>query len=836
MNIRAFLGKAALTLLLCLVLIRTAQCQIVITPSDSVVFTVDSLVKKMVGPGVLISNITYNQGLFSKGLGYYTDTSNILNLRNGLVMSTGYVDKIPGPNTSTFLSDQVSGSSIDPDLSGLINSTDLSDLSSIEFDFIPLSDTLAFNFVFGSEEYAFFSCPGVVFNYNDVFGFFVDGPSPQGGLYNKFNVARLPFTNTNTDVVSILNVTSGGCPQACSSNASFFIPNYSNCPANPGSINISYDGFTIKLKAIIPVVPCETYHLKLAIADVRDPWFDSFVIIEEGFITAPSRLSLSARPSYNRFSNAIEGCHPIDVIFRKIQPDTFPETIFYGLYGSADNGNDYTDSLGNPLSGAIVFPPNLDSVVLRIYAVQDSIVDPGEDIVIKIFLPCQDALLDTAAGDSVQIFIDESFDYDLGFNQWYCPGSSVQLNPNPAVPTDQIVWSPSVGLSCTTCLSPFSNPDSSIYYTASITDVATGCMTKDSVLVSTGLVADFASNDTSVCNGSQIKLQLDTTRLQAYGNVAIQWTSQPTILSASLNQSSITVFADGQDRFYSITFTFPGGCVAYDSIFVESTPILSGLTRDTVLCLDTPLLLEWKTFAFDSLVWSLNPYSATWADSIFTLLIDQIGIYQVSATAFVKNCPYGLFFRASVLGASKTDVLAEYQNDDAWIKIQPGDLISAFSPVSLRFQPAELLIGSAYRWQLFSSDLNVFSFSNAFLWETEILSSGPHHIRLIQSLVDTTQSSCFSFDSLSFQIIAPSMPNMISPNGDGMNDYFSVGHFFKNQPISLAIFNRWGRKVYENLEYKDDWQADNLSGGTYFYFITLSGTDINYQGWIQVLK
>lgn len=146
MIIRAFLGRAALILLLCFVFITTAKCQIVITPSDSVVHTVDSLVKRMVGPGVLISNITYNQGLFSKGLGYYTDTSNILDLRNGLVISTGYVAKTPGPNTSFFLSDQVSGSSIDPDLSGLINSTDLSDLSSIEFDFIPLSDTLAFCF------------------------------------------------------------------------------------------------------------------------------------------------------------------------------------------------------------------------------------------------------------------------------------------------------------------------------------------------------------------------------------------------------------------------------------------------------------------------------------------------------------------------------------------------------------------------------------------------------------------------------------------------------------------------------------------------------------------
>ena len=58
----------------------------------------------------------------------------------------------------------------------------------LEFDFMANTDTITFNFIFGSEEYN----EEVGSAYNDVFGAFVTGPDPQGGTYQNRNIATIP--------------------------------------------------------------------------------------------------------------------------------------------------------------------------------------------------------------------------------------------------------------------------------------------------------------------------------------------------------------------------------------------------------------------------------------------------------------------------------------------------------------------------------------------------------------------------------------------------------------------------------------------------------------------
>ena len=59
-------------------------------------------------------------------------------------------------------------------------------------------------------------------------------------------------------------------------------------------------------------------------------------------------------------------------------------------------------------------------------------------------------------------------------------------------------------------------------------------------------------------------------------------------------------------------------------------------------------------------------------------------------------------------------------------------------------------------------------------------------------------------------------PNIITPNGDGINDKLEIvnGHKIPNK---IAVFNRWGNKVFEQTDYQNDWDGGNLSEGTYYY-------------------
>lgn len=86
--------------------------------------------------------------------------------------------------------------------------------------------------------------------------------------------------------------------------------------------------------------------------------------------------------------------------------------------------------------------------------------------------------------------------------------------------------------------------------------------------------------------------------------------------------------------------------------------------------------------------------------------------------------------------------------------------------------------------------------------------------------------------------------NGISPNNDGVNETFIIEgiDLFKNE---LKIFNRWGRVVYDAVDYKNTFngvsnkkiigsQGDRLPVGTYFYILQLTEDNKTYSGWIYI--
>lgn len=80
------------------------------------------------------------------------------------------------------------------------------------------------------------------------------------------------------------------------------------------------------------------------------------------------------------------------------------------------------------------------------------------------------------------------------------------------------------------------------------------------------------------------------------------------------------------------------------------------------------------------------------------------------------------------------------------------------------------------------------------------------------------------------------IPNVITPNGDNLNDFFEVTNKNSSDIISLSIYNRWGRIVYNSKAYKNNWNANNLSGGMYYYSLKSIDCDQVFKGWVQALK
>lgn len=87
--------------------------------------------------------------------------------------------------------------------------------------------------------------------------------------------------------------------------------------------------------------------------------------------------------------------------------------------------------------------------------------------------------------------------------------------------------------------------------------------------------------------------------------------------------------------------------------------------------------------------------------------------------------------------------------------------------------------------------------------------------------------------------------NVVTPNGDGKNDYFYIRNLDDYPGSRLYIFNRWGAQVYYSNNYQNDWKGTGLAEGTYFYKVELhnpasetGGVDTytTYKGWVMIIR
>ncbi len=79
------------------------------------------------------------------------------------------------------------------------------------------------------------------------------------------------------------------------------------------------------------------------------------------------------------------------------------------------------------------------------------------------------------------------------------------------------------------------------------------------------------------------------------------------------------------------------------------------------------------------------------------------------------------------------------------------------------------------------------------------------------------------------------IPNVFSPDGDGTNQYFAIKGIDNFDGSKLSIYDRWGLKLYESGNYKNDWDGDGIPEGTYYYVFYRSDGE-NYHGFFMLLR
>jgi hypothetical protein len=238
--------------------------------------TPQALAEMLVGTEVTLSNTSFTGS--AAGSGSFTGGTGIVGFEAGVILGSGAVTGVVGPNNSDNWSVSFSQPG-DADLNTLIPGYTTYDATVLEFDFeCPTGtaggDVISFYYVFTSEEYnEYVNSP-----FNDVFGFFLNG----------VNIALLPDGVTPVSINNVNNGYSagGGLPGTGPSNPAYYINN--DLDDSGGSIDLQADGLTVVLGAQATINPGVPNHMKLAIADAGDGVLDSWVFLQAGsFVCAP---------------------------------------------------------------------------------------------------------------------------------------------------------------------------------------------------------------------------------------------------------------------------------------------------------------------------------------------------------------------------------------------------------------------------------------------------------------------------------------------------------------------------------------------------------------------
>ncbi|MBO7481670.1 MAG: gliding motility-associated C-terminal domain-containing protein, partial [Bacteroidales bacterium] len=83
------------------------------------------------------------------------------------------------------------------------------------------------------------------------------------------------------------------------------------------------------------------------------------------------------------------------------------------------------------------------------------------------------------------------------------------------------------------------------------------------------------------------------------------------------------------------------------------------------------------------------------------------------------------------------------------------------------------------------------------------------------------------------------IPNVFTPNGDGINDTWEIGNIDMFPNAKIYVFNRWGQMIYTGTTDSEFWDGRIRGGsmapaGTYMYIIHLHTGHEAYEGTVTI--
>ena len=364
----------------------------------------------------------------------------------------------------------------------------------------------------------------------------------------------------------------------------------------------------------------------------------------------------------------------------------------------------------------------------------------------------------------------------------------------------------------------------------------------DSVLRSaTLIIADFEptqlqyENPVGICNGEAI-LEVET--IGGYGPFDFLWSTGDTdtlavnvIETNDPGAAQITVTdVCGNEQTATITYTMPPELVIY------------GEQTDSPLCPGDATVLE------AGISTGVGPFTYDWSSG-------------GDGTTETVN-----FDASQIVTLTVTDACGIQDSFDVEVEYPVWDPITGNDPeVCLGIQGDLNLTGGVgeadfagnwvgqyefYTWQYSNYDASGNPQDSAFVLVDDALDSlatfigpsGNFQAGLTQGDMDIyVIDQCGAEGTFNVSVIAcdTEIPNVFSPNGDSMNDFFRIPGIEGFPNSKLEIYNRWGNVIYQSNDYGGGWDGrinnEPVADGTYYYILRRSDGE-NFHGALTITR
>lgn len=662
--------------------------------------------------------------------GYFHKGTSNFPFTEGIVLTTGTA-RLSGNNPEGQLGVNLT-TGTDTDLeTALAGSTlNLEDAVILEFDFVPSSSQMKFNYIFASEEYdGGFPCSG----YEDAFALLLK-PNTPGSTYT--NLAVLPG---GAGLVTATNIVPASF--TCGPiNAQYY---ETSSPTNQTNLF----GRTVPLTAQATVIPGQSYHIKMVMADDNDGTHDSAVFLEAGSFDIGISIVDSAG---NPLPEILNVCDNIPQIL-KAQVVATPGMTFQW----------FKNDIAIPGATSITYTATSPGV----YTVKVTVPGgacPGEAKVTIIggtSPVTQNATLKLCTTPS-------NFTFNLDSAKPLISTTTGAVFKFYLAQADAIAGNTS-NITSTTA---FNGNDGQIIYVnvsngAFCSKVATLTLRKEATPI-----AVLAASKLKICAGESVTLT-------ASGGATYQW-------DGFTGTGAVRTVSPTQNTTYTVYAIGTQGCKSLlpATVVVEVVPAITSNLKGGFICLGDRITLDAGAGPNYTYQWNNGETAQTVAAA-------TPGTYSVT----ISNGVCSKVFTTQVILAIIPEIInVDYSESGTMV-------ITASNPSNGQLE---------------------YSIDNGVTWQSSnVFTNVPKNI-IVPIRVRVKNTSCVGFIEY-FTFI---MKNVITPNGDNVNDMIDFRGISDLKDFQAVISDRYGKAVFKAEKIRPFWdgyfQGKKLPTSSYWYQVT----------------